>query len=127
MSEVVRPSDTIRVEGDDPRTITMSYGLINDITSVGIELSQIGALVLDPTVRNHVLSLVLTRRKEDGTFDTEDGVPKHADQFGLSAYEALDVIEWIVDHVAYFFMRSLLRAANVRQKYEKEASSLMSS
>jgi hypothetical protein len=119
-----RPSDTFSVGG---KTVTMTYGVLNDITRVGIDIAELGDLILRPEIRNAVISLVLTPRDANGDFDTEDKDFAPVESFKLSVDDAIDLVQWVVEHIAYFFMRSIEQAAQLRDRYAARASSLTSS
>ena len=105
----------------------MTYGVLNDLTKIGIDIQELGTLIIDPQVRDATLRITLTPRNEEGDFDTSDGEPMTINQLKLSVDEVQDVLEWVVDHIAHFFMRSIEQAARLRAKYADRAESLLTS
>ncbi len=115
---------TITVTVDDQsRDIFMSFGLLNELTSVIDDPQRIASIPLNNDVRNQVLSMVLADRKKSGKLIAE--IDLSETDISISDVEIL--IDWVQGHLLDFFVRSLKRVMALTKNHEAEVASLASS
>jgi hypothetical protein len=112
----------ISVNGED-RSIFMSFGLLNDLTSIVGDPGAIASLTLNPDMRNGVLKSALAKRKKSGKIEEEVDI----DDLDVSIKDVEALLDWVSGHVMSFFVRSLRKVAAVNEKYEAPLRDLVSS
>jgi hypothetical protein len=112
----------VKVNGED-REIFMSFGLLNELTTVVGDPGAIASITLNPEMRNKVLESALAKRKPSGKIEE----PVDMDDLDISIDEAEKLLDWVSGHVMSFFVRSLRKVAAVNEKYEAPLRDLVSS
>lgn len=104
------------------RKLRMSYGLLNELASAVETPENLPAIFADASLRTLVLYALLVEREPDGT-------PKDGDVLldDLTPDEAMNLLEWAMEHITDFFIQMVERAARVSGKFDGKASVLMSS
>ena len=117
-------SDTFPITiNNEEREIFMSFGLLNELTTIVQDPSRISTISLDPQLRNAFITSLLSERKKSGkvlnAFDLDDTEV---------SYEAVEnAIAWAQEHVMSFFVRSYRQIARVTEKHQEEVTALTSS
>lgn len=123
--DLPKPSRTFDLTvGGEKTTLTMSYGLFNEILKVIPNPGQITDLVIsDPFLRDYVVRRMLTGNKR--VQKDEDLV----DPFDLDIDldELDDLVAWVAEHVLHFFMKSAEKTAKIGEKYQATAEKLTQS
>lgn len=123
--KIQRPARTfdIDVNGENT-TITMSYGLFNEIMKVVPKPENIGDLLIqDPFLRDYIVRRMLTGNKK--VTSDEDLV----DAFDCDVdIERLDeLVAWVGDHILHFFITSARKTAVLGEKYTETITQLTQS
>lgn len=118
MSETI----TVNLNGED-REIFMSFGLLNELTKIVADPSRLGAINLDPELREEFLISLLSKRKKSGKIEEVVDF----DDMEISIEDIEKVISWAQEHVMSFFVRSFRNIQQVTGKYQEEVTSLTSS
>jgi hypothetical protein len=94
------PSELLEITmGDQKREVFMSYGLLNELLILVGSLERVGIIGVDPTLRNDILTCVLTERDANGKAQ-----PFSFTGIRLSAATVHTIIEWVGSHVIDFFL-----------------------
>jgi hypothetical protein len=119
---VERPSleFTLRVN-DQPTVIKMTYGLFNEIMQVVPSPENIGQLfITDAGLRDYVIRRMLTGNKR--VMEEKDLVDPF--EIDLDITELDDLVNWVGDHILYFFMSTAEKTAKLGKKYEATLTQL---
>ncbi len=117
-------SDTISITVDgETRDIFMSFGLLNELTSIIKDPSLVGAVQLNPELRETFLTAILAKRKKSGKI--EEAID--FDDIDISVGDVERVLPWAQEHVLSFFVRSFRNIQTVTERYSAEVTSLTSS
>ncbi len=109
------------------REIFMSFGLLNELSTIVQDATQIAALDLDPEIRTKTLNAIFAERTKSGrkTKDVE------MDDLEISYQDVETALDWAKDHLMGFFIRRLESTAKVveqtKTRMEKVESSLLGS
>lgn len=112
MQEINNPDKTIvaKVDGED-REFKMYYGLLNELMTTVRDLSDISLFFVDPDVRNHALTAILSQRDPRGkklnTVGPED--------VQIEFEELEKILNWAAAHVTAFFIRNLVQLTKQMQ------------
>lgn len=117
--EKPRPTLTIKVNGDD-REIFMSFALLNRITYLMGDSSQIPLILQDPELREVVLVEALAERDKNGKVL----VKKNMDEMDVTFDAIQDVLEFVSEHVADFTLAAMERATKVMVKHNARIQAL---
>lgn len=120
-----RPSLSIdlKVNGEI-KTITMSYGLFNEVMKAVGEPDKIqDLLVTDPYLRDYVIRRMLTGNKK--VREDEDLVDPF--DLDLDVRDLDDLLAWVGDHILYFFITSAAKTAKLGEKYQETIQQLSQS
>ncbi|GFD70942.1 hypothetical protein KUL118_01720 [Tenacibaculum sp. KUL118] len=97
---------------DEDKEVFMSFALLNTITGYFRSAEELDQILLNPEIRNSIITELLSERNENGritkNFDTTKMVVDHD--------EVLDLLEWVAEHVENFFMKALQRAKQRMKK-----------
>lgn len=113
---------TLKVNGED-REVFMSFGLLNELTTIVGDPGAIASLTLNPEMRNKVLAAALAKRKKSGKVEETIDI----DDVDITITDMENVLDWVSGHVMSFFVRSLRKVAAVNEKYEAPLKDLVSS
>lgn len=110
--------------GEEEREIFMSFGLLNDLTRLVTDPSEVPRMLLDPELRDAVLKELLAERKKSGKVlkdlpDVED--------IDADPGEIEKLLDWTMEHVMAFFVRSLQKTAKMGERHLETLKSLQSS
>lgn len=108
------PEDTITITfAGKPREVTMSFGLLHEITKVVPDLAEINMLLISAELRGKTLAIIFATRDERGR------VVEEMDPYTLpiSTSEARKLLLWVMDHLLSFFLAALEGAMVVTQPY----------
>lgn len=112
----------ITINGED-RELFMSFGLLNELTTIVQDPSRIGAVSLDPALREQFITALVAKRKKSGKIQE----PVSFDDLEVSIEDLETALTWALDHVLSFFVRSFRNIKRVTEKYGEEVSNLTSS
>jgi len=123
--DLPKPSRTFDLTvGGEKQTITMSYGLFNEIMRVVPSPEQITDLVVrDPYLRDYVVRRMLTGNKKVET--DEDLVDPF--ELDIDLDELDELVNWVAEHVLHFFMKSVAKTAKTGEKYQAVIAQLTQS
>lgn len=97
------PSDKLTIQG---KTYKMSYGLLIDLQRMIPNAEQaVTYISTDSFVRDYLVRRVLTEKK--GSVTDENELIKSED-VDLSMNETLEVLNWVTEHLLYFFTQQAL-------------------
>lgn len=117
-------ADTITViVNEEERTLFMSFGLLNELTKLVGDPTQVASIPIDVELRTDVLKLVLAKRKKSGKLEEEIDF----DDLDIAVADVERVLHWTQEHVISFFVRSLRQVLSVTKNHETEVSNLASS
>lgn len=117
-----KPPLTIKV-GD--QTIKMTYGLQMDLQKMIPDSGQIVAMLTDdPFIRDIVIRRVLTPADHPVT---DDDSLIGADKIEIDADTALAILDWVSEHLLYFFVKSAGQAARLANGYKDQMGQLQHS
>ncbi len=124
MPDKVEAPDTLTILVDSvDREIFMSFGLLNDLTTVVADPGRVATISMDPALRVSVLNTVLAIRKKNGKIEQAVDVT----DIDISIKDAERLIDWVSEHVMSFFVRSLQKVLAIQQHKEGELKVLLSS
>lgn len=109
-------SDHFKV-GD--REIKMSFGLLDELTRIIGDVDGLADLPVNPDVRSEVLYSVLIERDEKGQKSKEA-----PDLYNLEPSMVAELIEWVGEHVADFFLNAMGRTTKLLTKREDQFKAL---
>lgn len=117
-------SDKITVKVDDTdREIFLSFGLLNELTTIINDPARVAAISLDPELRTNVLNSVLATRRKNGKLEA----PADVSDLDISIEDVEKLLEWASEHIMSFFVRSLRLVDKVSQQHQREVEGLVSS
>lgn len=93
---------TIKLDGED-RNIFLSFGLLNELSLLVNDISDLPSIPLNTRLRKQVLSACFATRKKSGKIEAEVDI----DDVDVSIGDSERIIDWVVDHMMAFFLRSL--------------------
>ena len=110
----------IRMDGE-LKVIKMTYALFNEIMLVIPNPEEIGQLLItNAGLRDYVIRRMLTGNKR--VAKEEDMVDPFDIDIDIGDLD--DLIQWVGDHVLYFFMNSAAKTASLGKKYEQTLAQL---
>ena len=112
----------VKVNGED-REIFMSFGLLNELTTIVGDPGAVAAITMNPEMRNKVLASALAKRKPSGKIEEKVDI----DDVEITIKDVESLLDWVAGHVMSFFVRSLRKVAAVNEKYEAPLKDLVSS
>lgn len=113
---------TIKIN-DEERELFMSFGLLNELTKIVVDPSRVGAVNLDPELRESFLTALFAKRKKSGKVEEDIDY----DDIDISVEDVESALSWAQEHVLSFFVRSFRNIQTVTEKYSEEVTSLTSS
>jgi len=117
----VSPEITVKVDGED-RDIFMSFGLLDTLSRLIGDPSNVAQVHIDLDLRKGVLEALLAERKKSGKVINEVDI----EETEISIEDAEKLVEWAASHVLNFFIRSLSKVSEMTKKSEKEIKALVS-
>lgn len=113
IDDTIKPADRLVIElGDSPKTIFMSAGLLRILSGMVALQDDLTIIFLDPVFQEQCLLQVLAERDDMG-FPIEDLSKISLAKYPLTVAESDKLIQWIGEHILYFFTVS---ASAVSQK-----------
>lgn len=114
--EIPTPSRTFAIKlNGDTHTITMSYGLFNELMRVIPSPELITSLIVtDADLRDYVVRRLLTGNKP--VTKDEDLVDPFDLDIDMDRLD--DLVTWAAEHVLHFFMKSAAKTAKMGEKYQ---------
>lgn len=94
---------SITVDGKE-RELLMSYGLLNALTVIVGSPDVAPTIAVNADLREDVLKAVLAERKTSGKILKEVA---DVDDLEISISDVEKLLDWVMDHVMSFFVRSL--------------------
>lgn len=113
---------TVKVNEED-RDIFMSFGLLNELTTIVGDPGAAAAITMNPDMRNKILTAALAKRKKSGKIEETVDI----DDLDISINDVEALLDWVSGHVMSFFVRSLRKVAAVNAQYEAPLKDLVSS
>lgn len=117
------PHLTITVD-EVEREFFMSFGLLDALTRTIGDPANIGAVHSEPNLREDVLKALLAERKKSGKVITASN---DVDDYDISIADIEKLLDWAVEHVMSFFVRSLQKVVNVTERHKGQMEALASS
>lgn len=113
LDTIEKPEDvyTVRVDGN-PVEVFMSGGLVRQLAPLVGTFEDIGQAFGDPELQNALVIAALTKRSPRGVKLEE----KDASAYDISLEEFDKFISWIMEHILYFFVKSMQSATKVVEK-----------
>ena len=120
--DLPKPARSIDVKvGDEKQTITMTYGLFNEVMKVIPDPSRITDLIVtDPFLRDYVIRRMLTGNKR--VEKDEDLVDPF--ELDIDIEDLDDLVTWVGEHVLHFFMKSAAKTAGIGERYQETVQNL---
>ncbi|RWM90011.1 MAG: hypothetical protein EOR84_22645 [Mesorhizobium sp.] len=122
------PKDHIEIKQDgETREIFMSFGLLNEITTMMGEPATAASVYFAPELRERVLLAALHQRSKTGKIQE---LLASLDDVDISISDMEELLAWEVDHAIGFFARSMERVVKTKGALEdltRGASSLIGS
>ena len=102
---------TITVNGA-PKQVFLPFGLLNEITKLVGSVDNLGYIMIDPQLREAVISELLAPRDEDGVITK----PVNLIVTTISSPDVNTLLEWVSEHVLDFFLTALESSTRVGEK-----------
>lgn len=118
-------NDNIQIIQDDkPRDIFMSFGLLSKLTKVVGSPDIVGAISVDPELRDSIIAELLAERKKSGKVinpvaDLED--------IDVSVEDIEALLKWASEHLMGFFVRSLQQVHHLTENHRTVLEALQPS
>ncbi len=109
-------SITVKINGE-MREIFMSFALLNRLTYMVGEMSEIATVMMDPTMRATLLQETLAERSPGGKLIKE--IP--LEDMEIALIDILALLDFISDHLLDFFMIGLERLKALQARYEPQS------
>lgn len=106
------------------REIFMSYGLLNVLTTVVDDITNVALIKLDAKMRNAVLVECLAERKPSGKVKT---AVKDIDDVEISIEHVELILGWVQVHVLDFLLRSAKDSVDLMDEHKETLEALGSS
>lgn len=115
-----RPELKIEISvGEDKRAVKWTYGLSNDIQRLVPDFGAVISDVIgDPTLRDYMVRRALTDTK--GIVTNEDQLVSFDTLDDMDPEEVLKLINWISEHLLYFFATSAGNMSRQAKVYSAE-------
>ncbi len=112
----------VTIDGEE-RTLFMSFGLLNEIATLVGDPARVPAIPVDAILREEVLMAAFAKRKKSGkiTEAIED-----FEDLDVSIEDVEATLDWVVEHVMSFFVRSLRKVVQVTKANEEDLKDLAS-
>ena len=119
-----QPADRFQIvqDGDD-REIFMSFGLLNEITTLMGEPATAASVYFDPALRVAVLLAALHVRSKTGKVEHQI---KSLDELEIAPADMEALLAWEVEHAIAFFARSMERVVKMKGQLESLTSATSS-
>lgn len=113
---------TIKLNGEE-RELFMSFGLLNELATIVGDPARVPSIPVDADLREAVLMSCFAERKPSGKVikDVED-----YDDLDISIPDVEKTIDWAVEHLMSFFVRSLKKVVAVTKANEGDLKDLAS-
>ncbi len=96
---------TISFQNGNEKKIFMSFGLLNQLSAIGGDLTTLPLLQSDPALRDALFALTLSSRNAEGQI-TKAYNPD-AEEFSFSIDQGESLLAWVVAHLQDFFLKRL--------------------
>jgi len=117
-------SDKLSITVDEnERELFMSFGLLNELTTIIGDPARVSAVAVDPELRTEVLCAALAERKRSGKIIKAVDF----DDLDISVEDVENVISWVMEHSLSFFVRSLRKVVDLTKAHQGEMTDLASS
>ena len=124
MTSKTKLSDRLSVKLEDKEhEVFMSFGLLNELTTLVDDPSRVPAIPIDPVLRTAVLGACFAQRKKSGKVEK----PVDMEDIDVSIEDAENTVAWVMDHLTSFFVRALRKVVAVSEANKVEAEALASS
>lgn len=121
--DLEKPDDrlTVNYKGED-RSLFMSYLRLNSCLRVLGDPERLGSLLLDPDLGESVIRVMVAPKGGAGEmFDVE------LEEEDLSGEDCRRIIDWVQDHLSYFFLSRFQETGKKFELLEPVAAALKSS
>lgn len=112
----------ITIDGEE-RILFMSFGLLNELASLVQDPARVPAIPVDSYLREAVLSAAFAKRKKSGKITEEIA---DFDDIDVTIEDVEATLDWVIEHVMSFFVRSLRKVVQVTQANETDLKDLAS-
>ena len=118
------PTDTLNVTVNGaPRSLFMSYGLLNELLSIVPDIPDVSAMGSDHALRGKVLQTILSKRNDLG--DVIE--PYQPFQVTVTPTDVHEILKWAQGHVLGFFLKLIEDTTIIHQDQEGALKKLMPS
>ena len=122
MSSNVSDTITVTINGKE-QDVFMSFGLLNYLSSIVSDPSQVPAIPVTPVLRDGVLKALFAKRKKSGKVEEEVDY----DDLDVSIEDAERALDFAMEHLTNFFIRALKKVVAMSERNREEMASLESS
>lgn len=116
MSENTKPAETITIDQDgEKREIFMSFGLLDEVTTLMGDPAQAASVFFSPALRRAVYHALLQPRSKTGK------ITKEVDdifELDIPVDQMEELLGWGVEHALDFFSRSVSRITRMKGSLE---------
>lgn len=116
------PTLEVKLDGED-REIFMSFGLLNELSTLVDSPEQVAIIPLNPTLRSQVLGALFAKRKKSGKIEQAVDI----EDLDISIAHAEAAMAWAMEHLTAFFIRALRKVVEVTEKNKNDIRGLESS
>ncbi|WOF44363.1 hypothetical protein KNJ79_05370 [Sphingopyxis indica] len=119
-----RPDLKIEITiGEEKREIKWTYGLSNDIQRLVPDFgAAVNDIVSDPGIRDYIIRRALTDKK--GIVREESELISFEAIDDIDPEEVLRLLEWVSEHLLYFFVTSAAVTSRQAKEYSSELGRL---
>ena len=107
--------------GDEPKSIKMTFGLLNVLCKAVGDIDGAATIVMDNALRDAVLTELLSERNKDGKITK----PINLVYLELDPDDAADLLSWAGEHIMDFFLKGLEKAKALQDNNLARIEALM--
>ena len=108
----LKPAFSVTKDGEDFEVL-MSFGLLNELTSLIGDPARCAAIYFNPVLREQVLVAVLSQRDKKGKIISPI---ENVTDVDVPLDQIEELIAWVVEHCLGFFARSLQRVMGMKEQ-----------
>lgn len=112
---------TVEVNGE-PKEVKMSFGLLNELSQKLGDIDAIPEMAVNPELREALVLACVVDRDPRGKFKDPEATLY---QYDMSMDDTLKLLDWVGEHVADFFLKSMGSAKKMIEERVDQFQSLM--